>query len=304
MNEQYIGKKFIDDKDSVLLGGKPFDSKISGYNRTSADVLIPAFLAAYTGQDPRKISTNPFLDIFSLRPNWRISYDGFSRIPWVKENFKTVTFTHAYTCKYGIGGYTSFQNWSPINDEDNTALGFIRQNVTNIPLVSSPYSFASVSLTEQFSPLFGVNTVLKNSMTAKAEYRKQRNLALNPTSLQLIESSTEEWVVGAGYILKDFNVILKLKSNKQTQVKNDLKISADFSVKDIKTLIRKLDDDLTQPSMGSQVWSIKVMADYVFSSKMNIQLFADHQATTPLISSSFPVSTTNFGISFKFMLTR
>ena len=295
MNAEYVGTK---------LGDKSFDSNISGYNTKSIDVLIPAFLAAYTGQDPRKISTNPFLDIMSILPNWRISYDGFSRITWVKEHFKTVTFTHAYTCKYGIGGYTSFQNWSPINDEDNTALGFIRQNVTNIPLVSSPFSFASVSLTEQFSPLFGVNTVLKNSVTTKLEWRKQRNMALNVTSLQLIEGSTDEYVVGAGYILKDFNVILKLKSNKQTQVKNDLKISADLSIKDIKTLIRKLEEDLTQPSMGSKVFSLKVMADYVFSSKMNIQLFFDRQATTPLISSSFPVSTTNFGISFKFMLTR
>ena len=83
-----------------------------------------------------------------------------------------------------------------------------------------------------------------------------------------------------------------------------MKISADLSYKDIKSLLRKVEENLTQASSGNKLFSLKIIADYVFSSKVNIQIFYDKQTSSPLISSSYPVSSTNFGMSFKFMLTR
>ena len=145
---------------------------------------------------------------------------------------------------------------------------------------------------------------MKNSMTAKMEYRKQRNLSLNLASTQLTDGSSDEIVVGLGYTLKDFDVILGLKSGKQSRVKNDLKLSVDVSYKDNKMLLRKIDEDLTQATSGNKVLGVKVIADYVFSSKVNFQVFFDHQGTTPLISTSYPVSTTNFGVGVTLMLTR
>ena len=141
-------------------------------------------------------------------------------------------------------------------------------------------------------------------MTTKFEYKKQRSLALNLTSTQLIESSTDEWVAGVGYVLKDFDVIMNLKNSGQQKIKNDLKLNADVSYKNIKSLLRKIDENITQASSGNKMFTIKVIADYVFSSKVNVQLFFDHQTTSPLISSTYPVAATNFGMSFKFMLTR
>jgi cell surface protein SprA len=107
-----------------------------------------------------------------------------------------------------------------------------------------------------------------------------------------------------GYVVNDFDVMLKMKSSKRQTVKNDLKLNADFSYKDIKTLLRKVNENITQASSGNKVVSIKFTADYVFSSKVNIQLFFDRQMTAPLVSSTFPVSSTNFGLSFKFLLAR
>ena len=285
------------------IAGKEYNSNLGTYNQNSSDVLIPAFLAAYSGMDANKMNTNPFLSILSVLPNWRLSYDGLSRIPWVKNNFRSISITHAYTCRYSIGSYTSNSTWVAM-DDDNSALGYVRDVQSNNPIPSSPYDISSVSLTEQFSPLIGINAAMKNSMTAKLEYRKQRNLALNLASTQLIDASTDEFVVGMGYLVKDFDVILKLKSDEQSRIKNDLKLSADLSYKDIKTLLRKIDEDLTQASSGNKLFTLKIIADYVFSSKVNIQLFYDRQMSTPLISSTFPVSSTNFGMSFKFMLTR
>ena len=283
--------------------GQPYDAGKGAYTLNSSDVLIPAFLAAYTGQNVKTVDTNPFLSLLSILPNWRISYDGLSNIDWVKERFKSVSLTHAYSCSYNIGSYTSYSTW--VGMGSSNTLGYVSdvQNQNNA-LPSSPFDISDVSINEQFIPLIGINVAMKNSMTAKMEYRKSRLMDLNLSSTQLIESSSDEYVVGLGYVLKDFDVILKLKNDKQTKVKNDLKLSADLSYKDIKTLLRKVDEDITQASSGNKLFTLKFIADYVFSAKVNIQVFYDKQMSTPLISLSYPVSSSDFGVSIKFMLTR
>jgi len=304
LNGEYVGTKYPNSGflKGTQLANSTFNAS-SGYTVNSSDVLIPAFLAAYTGRNVNSVDTNPFLSLLSILPNWRVSYDGFSNIEWIKDRFKSVTLTHAYSCSYNIGSYSSYSTWVAMGN--GSTLGYVRdaENADNA-IPSSRYDISDVSINEQFIPLIGVNVAMKNSITAKVEYRKSRILDLNLSSTQLIESSTNEYVVGAGYVLKDFDVILKLKSNKQTKIKNDLKLSADLSYKDIKTLLRKIDEDITQASSGNKLFTLKVMADYVFSSKLNIQLFYDRQTSTPLISSSYPVSSSDFGVSFKFMLTR
>jgi len=285
------------------LGGSLFDPKNGAFNLNSTDVLIPSFLAAYTGRDINSVDSNPFLSILSILPNWRISYDGLSNIDWIKDRFKSVSLTHSYVCSYNIGSYTSYSSW--VGMSDNNTFGYVSdvQNDNNA-IPSSTNNISDVSINEQFVPLIGVNVAMKNSMTGKMEYRKSRNMVLNLSSAQLIESASDEYVIGAGYVLKDFDVIMRLKSDKQTKIKNDLKLSADLSYKDIKTLLRKIDENITQASSGNKLFTLKVIADYVFSSKVNIQLFYNKQMSTPLISSSYPVSSSDFGVSFKFMLTR
>lgn len=304
LNQKYVGTRYPQSGfiKSSNLAGKEYDPSLGAYQLNSADVLIPAFLAAYTGRDATKISTNPFLSISSILPNWRISYDGLSKIEWFKNHFRNVNLTHAYSFRYSIGSYSSYSTWVPMEDE--SSLGYVRDVQTDNPIPSSAYDFTSVSLNEQFSPLLGINATMNNSLSAKIEYRKQRNLTLNLSSTQLIESASDEYVLGFGYLLKDFDVILGLKSDKQSKIKNDLKLSADISYKDIKTLLRKVEENITQASSGNKMITIKFLADYVFSSKVNIQLYYDRQSSTPLVSSSFPVSSSNFGASLRFMLTR
>ncbi|GHT18509.1 hypothetical protein FACS189429_5140 [Bacteroidia bacterium] len=297
---KYPNMGFI--KDKAQLGGQEYSEANGAFTETSPDVLVPAFLAAYMGKNPNKVETSPFLSLLNMFPNWKVTYNGLSRIPFIKKNFQSVSLTHGYSSIYSVGSYTSFSDFVAMSP-DNNAFGYI-QDVANMPIPSSPYNLSSVTITEQFLPLIGLNVAMKNSMTAKAEFRKQRTVALNLTSVQLIESSSNEFVVGVGYVLKDFDVILKLKNDKQSKVKNDLRLNVDVSYKDIKSLLRKINEDVTQPSSGNKLLSIKVLADYVFSSKVNIQLFYDRQVTTPLISTSYPVAATNFGINFKLMLTR
>lgn len=307
LENKYIGTKYpttgFFNEDRAYTGD--FNPDNGTFNINSPDVLIPAFLAAYTGKDVEKVSTNPFLSILNIMPNWTINYNGLSNINWVKERFRSVSINHAYANRYTIGNYGSFSSWVPMTEYEG-GLGYIRDVQSNAPIPSMAYDISTVSINESFSPLFGMNMAMKNSMTGNIKYNKQRNLALNLNSTQLIEVLSDELVVGIGYVINEFDVVLKLKSAKKQSIKNDLKLNFDLSYKDMKSLLRKISeiDNITQASSGNKIVTARFTADYVFSAKVNLQMFFDRQMTSPLVSTSFPVSSTNFGISFKFMLTR
>lgn len=283
------------------LAGSLFDAGNGAYSVNSADVLIPAFMAAYSNTDINRQTLDIFPSLLGMLPNWRISYDGLGKIKGVDKWFKSITLNHAYQCTYNVGSYTSFSSYAQNED----GLGFVRDVASGNPVPSSVYDIASVSIIENLSPLISVDVAMKNSMTAKIEFKKQRTLTLNMASNQLMEANNDEWVVGVGYVLKDFDLILKLKENKTKKVKNDLTLRLDFSFKDISTLLRRIDSvDDTQATSGNKTIAVKFAADYVFSSKLNLRLFCDYQTNTPYISTSYPLSTTNVGLSIKFMLTR
>ena len=286
------------------LRGKKYSRQYGAIANNTADVLVPAFLAAYTGRDANHVTLNPFLNLLQVLPNWSLTFDGLGRLPWMRDQFKSVNITHAYTCKYAIGSYSSYSTWTPATTLDNKQIGFVRDVETENPIPSSAYDISSVTLSETFSPLIGVNMTMKNSLFAKVEYRKQRNISLNVNSIQITEGHTNEFVIGAGYTIKDLTFITQSKNKIQKKVSNDLKINVDVSYKDIKTLLRKVEENITQASSGNKVFGVKVSADYVLSQKINLQLFYDHQGTTPLISSSYPIKADNFGINIKLMLTR
>ena len=237
-------------------------------------------------------------------PNWSVTFDGLGKLPWLRDQFKSINLTHAYTCKYAVGSYSTYSTWTPAGELSNKQIGFVRDVTTDMPIPSSAYDISSVTLTENFSPLIGLNMTMKNSLSAKFEYRKQRNISLNVNSVQITEGHTDEFVIGAGYTIKDLNFIAKSKNGGQKKVSNDLKLNVDVSYKDIKTLLRKVEENLTQASSGNKVFGIKISADYVLSQKVNLQLFYDHQGTTPLISSSYPIKSDNVGINIKLMLTQ
>ncbi len=293
----YPNAGFIED---TSLGNTLYDPTISSYSLNSPDVLIPAFLAAYSGADERKIALSPFASFWNLRPNWQVSFDGLSRIAWINERFRSVNIRHAYNAKYQIGGYSSYLTYVG-TAEDN---GYIRDVKSGNPIPSSQYSLSSVTINEIFNPLIGVDVNMKNSLTGKLEFRKGRNLVLNLASNQLVETRNDEYVVGLGYKISDFDVILRLQSNQQKKVKNDLTLRSDFSIRDNKTLVRKIEEGYGQATSGNLILSVKFLADYVFSERINISFYYDIQSNNPVVMTSYPISNSNIGFSVKMLLTR
>lgn len=281
--------------------GAPFDPAVGSVPTTSSDVLIPAFLAAYTGVSPSSIYLNPFPSFAEVLPNWRVTYDGLVNIGNLRKHFKTITLSHAYQCTYSVGSYSSFLNWASV---DGGNLGYTLDELTGNPVPSSPFNISTVAITEKFAPLIGVKVTLKNDITLNAEYRDSRTLTLNTSAGQIVEATQSGITVGAGYKIVGFNTFLKMKGT-QSGVSNDLTINADFTRQFNQALIRRIESNYTQPTTGSITWGLNFSANYVMSRRVTLGAFFDYKVNNPLVTTaSYPTTNSSYGITLNVSLAR
>jgi cell surface protein SprA len=280
--------------------GQPFNAEVGTMSETSPDVLIPAFLAAYSGVDPDKQNLNPFPSFAAVLPNWRVTYDGLVNIGNLKDLFKSVTLSHTYQCTYSVGSYTGYSNWIGVDGD----LGFTLDELSGAPIPSSPYNISSVAITEKFAPLVGVKVTLKNDMNFNVEWRDSRTLTLNTSAGQVVEANQRGLTVGAGYKIANLASFLKLKGQ-QKSLSNDLNLQFDFSYAHSQSLIRKIESNYTQATAGTRNITINFTAAYSLSKRVNLGLYFDHQINTPLVSNSaYPTTNTSFGVNFNLSLAR
>jgi cell surface protein SprA len=266
-----------------------------GYGPTQPQVLMASFLAAYSGKDPDKIKFNPFPTV--PYPNWRITYNASQGIEYLRKYFQSFNVSHAYRSSYSIGGFLTDVNYV---EQDgfaaalDNAENFIPKNRMDV-----------ISLTEQFGPLIGFDMTMKNSMLARIEFKKTRNLSLSFVNNQLTEMKSNELVVGTGYRFKSVPFRVKsLATGKTVTMKSDLNVKLDFSIRDNKTILRRIEENNNQISTGTKQTSINFSADYMVSQKLNVRLFYDQTISNPWISSQIPTSNINAGISLRFTLAQ
>ena len=300
---RYIGVDYPDAGflEGSVLAGRPFNVNNGDVQQNSGDVLIPAFLSAYTGRDVKRISLSPFPSLAAMLPNWRISYDGLVNYFGLRDYFKSIVLSHAYQCAYTIGSYTSYPGWVEISDGD---LGFRLQERSGCPVPSSRFNISSVAISERFAPLIGVSVSLKNNITVNAEYRDQRTLTLNTSAAQVVEATTRAMTLGAGYKIVGFNTFLKIKG-RQTGISNDLSLNADFSVQNTQALIRRIEGRYTQATSGTRTMVLNFSANYVLSKRFTIGAYMDHQVNTPIVTAyAYPTVSTSYGLMFNLSLSR
>ena len=187
-------------------------------------------------------------------------------------------------------------------------LGFISDVTTGSPVPSSMFDISAVSINEQFSPLVGVDVTLLNNMTMKLQYNKSRVMNLSMSSVQLVETNSDDIVFGVGYKMtnvKLFGVGKRPTGGGRGRVSNDLNLRAYLSWRDQSALCRNIQDITTQATSGNKALKISLSADYTFSRMLTLNAYYDHQTNIPVVSaSSYPTSTHDFGVSLKFSLTR
>ena len=301
VQSQYAGATY---PEGTALEGMPFDPANGSVGKYSPDVMIPAFLATYAGGDAHSKSLSLFPSMLSMLPNWRLTYSGLGKLDMFKKHFKSVNINHSYKSVYSVGSFNTYSTYM----EYMNGLGFISDVTTGSPVPSSMFDISAVSINEQFSPLVGVDVTLLNNMTMKLQYNKSRVMNLSMSSVQLVETNSDDIVFGVGYKMtnvKLFGVGKRPTGGGRGRVSNDLNLRADLSWRDQSALCRNIQDITTQATSGNKALKISLSADYTFSRMLTLNAYYDHQTNIPVVSaSSYPTSTHDFGVSLKFSLTR
>ena len=316
VEQQYAG--MIYPAGSSLAGDK-FDASRTPVNQYSADVMVPAFLNAYTSMGGKSLSIFPALS--RLLPNWTVKYSGLGKLPWFRDHFKSVNINHSYKSVFAVGSYNSYSTFQ----EYMNGLGFIEDATTGNPSPSSMFNVSQVSINEAFSPLLGLDLTFNNNMTLKGEYRQTRVMNLSMTSIQLNEAVSKDWVIGMGYRMNNFHLFgmggkrkaVKSKgkgsADKQKNYSNsnsygtnhDLNLRLDFSFRKQAAIVRDIASMMSSASSGNNALKLSFSADYTLSKMLTMSFYYDRQTNTPLLSSSsYPTTTQDFGLSIKFSLTR
>ena len=302
------------------LAGQLFNPENGTISKYSSDVMIPAFLAAYCGGGTSS-SLDLFPSVLRMLPNWKMTYGGLSKLPWIKDHFKSFNINHSYQSIYQVGSYNTYTSYIT----NIGGMGFIENITSGNPTPSSMFDISSISLNENFSPLVGVDMTLNNNLSAKVEYRRSRILNLSMTSQQINETRSSDWVIGLGYKINDLKIFTgnrksrnrrsgknqqqnqssNASSNASEGMNNELNLRLDFSLRDQSALNRDIISLNSQATSGNKALKISFIADYTLSKLLTLSAYYDRQTNTPLLSSSsYPTTQQDFGVSMRFSLNR
>ena len=284
---------------SSSLAGETYDPANGGVDLYSADVMVPAFLETYTSGGGSDI----FPSMLRMLPNWKIKYSGLSKLAWLQNWFKSVNIEHGYKSVYAVGSYSTYATYM----EYTRGIGFVNSTTTGMPVPSSRYNINTVSINESFSPLIGLDVTTNYNLTLGGKFIQSRVLNLSLTAIQMVETYSQEIAFNVGYKILNFKLFGGgKKANKSKKDSgNDINIRADFSFKNTSSICRSIDKGTTQATSGNKSFNYSLTADYAYSKMLTFSLYFDRQKSIPLIStSSYPTTTTDFGISMRFSLTR
>ena len=264
----------------------------NGYGLTQKEVITYSFLAAYSGRSPSK----SIIDLFPAipRPNWRITYDGLSKMKFFQSFLQSLSISHGYRSVYSINSFSRNLLYEEINGASS--------NTDTIGNFIPKLDIQQITISEQLAPLIGIDMTWKNSFQTRFEIKRDRTLSLAYSNIQVTEIRGIDYTIGLGYKFKKVTLPFKVGGNKK--LSNDLTVKADITLRNSTTILRKVIEGTNQPSAGSKNFKIRLTADYPINERFNIQGFYDYDATEPFVSSSYPTSNTRAGVSIRFTLAQ
>ncbi len=280
-------------------------SQVTGnsYEKKSQDVLIPAFIAAYTGQSTDRVGLTPFPT--TPLPNWRLDYSGLSKLEAFKNVFQSVTISHAYSSTYSVMNftnsleYTNVTNNIPLSDYNN---GIYASQKNSQGELIPVYVVSQVMISEQFAPLVGISVRTKSKMTLRFEYKTKRDLSLNISNAQITEMTAKDWSFEFGYIKNNLKLPFKDQGRIIT-LKNDINFRLNMSVTNNQTIQRKI-DEVNTITNGNINLQIRPNISYAINNKLNIQAYVDRNVNDPLVTNSYRRATTRVGFKLLFNLAQ
>jgi cell surface protein SprA len=286
-NRQVISRRLgaLNPNSAGIVGGFA-----DGYDKDAQDVLVSAFLAAYTSKDAGTSSLSTFPKI--PLPNWRLNYRGLTRFAFLADRFSSIDIKHSYRSVYSVNGFNSLIRYQEANGASSV------RDPSNNFLPS--YQYSQVTIAEQFSPLIGIDTRLKNNLTANFEVGRSRLLGLSLANSQLAQLSENNMVFGIGYRTTKFRFPFGWFS--QLKMNNNMDFKLDVAVRDNKTVIYRADITEAEVSSGAKNITMRPSIDYILNQRFNVRLFYDSNITKPYTSQTFNTSFSNFGFSLRITL--
>ena len=274
------------------------------YNINSQDVLIPSFFAAYSGVSASDVKYSPFYNI--PLPNWKIDYNGLNLFPWITKKFSSFSITHMYSSTYSVGNFVSSLEYGQFeNDYLNLTLNsllyplssrFDPRTNTLIPV----YVMSTISFSERFSPLIGINAMTKSKVSLRIEYNQDRNVGLNLANSQVAELSNKDLTFSIGFTKSNMLIPFKINGGR-IRLPNDLRFNCNLTIRDTQTLQRKLDAE-TIVTQGFYNFQFRPQVSYAVSDKLSVTAYFDKMFNNPLVSNSFYRSTVAGGFQIRYSL--
>ncbi len=263
----------------------------------------PAFLAAYGGRNPatiplmnnnnNSIKSNPF-KYYTPMPNWRLTYNGLAKLPMFSDYVNTLTVNHSYTGNLSMNSFVSSFYYL-----DQLAVGFpsfIDSNSHNyVPFFQVP----NITISESLGPLLGFDVAFKNGVSISIKFNKTRMLSLSLVDYQVSETKSTELVIGGGSRIKGLNLPFTIFGTRR--LKNDINFRMDIGYRDDITSNSYLAQNTNIPTRGQKVITISPSIDYIINDNLQLRFFYDRRQSIPVMSTSFPITTTRAGMTLRFL---
>jgi len=164
---------------------------------------------------------------------------------------------------------------------------------------------------ERLAPLIGVNIVTRSRLQARIDYNRERNIALQISNGNVTELKSSDFTFSFGFTKAGMK--LPFKAQGETIVlDNDLTFKADLSIRDTRTLQRKIVevDSLGQlrsdniVTSGNVNFQLRPTLSYVLNERLNLSCYFERTINEPRISSSYPRRASAFGFQVRFSLAQ
>jgi len=275
------------------------------YDLNSQDVLVPAFIAAYSGKGKTlDLNKFPFSKKFRFpMPNWRIDYSGLANLEPFKKLFTSISISHSYSSTYSVGNFTSSLDYGEAM-VNLMVQGYPIANLRNNQAQFIPvFVMSTISLEEKFQPFIGVQFTTKSKITGRFDWNRERRAALNLSNSQVAEYSSSDLVFNIGFKKSGVKLPLRGRDGKVITLKNDLNFQFAFTIRDAKAIQRRLDGD-PQPTQGNYNLQWGPRITYQVNKRVLLNFYVDHMNNRPFVTNfSFPRTTTTGGINVRFSLS-
>jgi cell surface protein SprA len=293
-----IFQRLLDNRSAVsqLIGASNSNSSLlpnqfyDGYSGSQQEVVIGAFLTAYTNSAVNARNINPLNNI--PLPNWTINYNGLTKYAFTKKFLKSFTLKHSYSSTVTVGGMQTNLNATVDANGNATALDLNNNYI-------APMQVQNIAISERFSPLIGVNatwTLFGKTLMTNFEYKKDRNATLSLANNQISENLGKEIVVGTTFTYP------KLKLPIRSIKPSDLIINLNVGFKDNLTVIRKVVENTNQATAGQKTVNIKIDANYKLTEFLTAIFNYEQGIINPKVQTSVPTGNLKINIAIRFDL--